>query len=56
MAPYERDRLNRDEVRSGYEALAAEHESITITVPPADPEETTGFILESLRARELLAY
>jgi hypothetical protein len=54
MTPYERDRLNRDEVRSGYAALAAEHTSVTITVPPADPEETTGFILANLRVRELL--
>jgi dTMP kinase len=55
MTPYERDRLNRDEVRSGYAALAAEQVAITITVPPADPEETTNFILGRLRARELVA-
>lgn len=55
MTPYERDRLNRDEVRSGYATLAAQHEGITITVPPADPEETTRFILASLRSRDLLA-
>jgi dTMP kinase len=55
MTPHESDRLNRDEVRSGYAALAAEHKDITITVPPASPEETTDFILASLRARELLA-
>jgi dTMP kinase len=56
MAPHESDRLNKDEVRSGYAALAAEHETITITVPPVGPEETTSFILGSLRARELVAY
>jgi dTMP kinase len=55
MTPYEHDCLNRDEVRSGYAALAAEHEAITIAVPPASPEETTEFILASLRARDVLA-
>ena len=55
MTPHERDHLNRDEVRSGYMALAAEHEAITITVPPASPEDTTELILTSLRTRELLA-
>jgi hypothetical protein len=55
MAPHESDRLNKNEVRSGYVALAAEHEDITITVPSVGPEETTGFILASLRTRELLA-
>ena len=54
MTPHERDRLNRDEVRNGYAALAAEHEAITVAMPPVDPEETTDFILASLRARELL--
>jgi dTMP kinase len=55
MTPHESDRLNRDAVRRGYAALAAEHEAIAVTAPPASPEETTGFILASLRARELLA-
>jgi dTMP kinase len=55
MTPHESDGLNKDEVRSGYAALAAEHEGITITVPAVGPEETTAFILASLRARELLA-
>ncbi len=55
MTPHESDRLNRDAVRRGYAALAAEHEAIAVTMPPAGPEETTGFILASLRARELLA-
>lgn len=55
MTPHESDQQNRDEVRSGYAVLAAENEAITVTVPPAGPEETTEFILASLRARELLA-
>lgn len=55
MAPHESDRLNKDEVRSGYAALAAAHEGVTVMVPSVSPEETTGFILASLRARELLA-
>ena len=55
MTPHESDRLNRDEVRSGYAALATAHEAITVAVPPVGPEETTDFILASLRARELLA-
>jgi thymidylate kinase len=55
MTPHERDGLNQDEVRSGYTALAAEHEAMTVAVPPTSPEETTNFILASLNARELLA-
>lgn len=55
MTPHENDSLNRDEVRSGYAALASEHNAITVTVPPVGPGETTDFILASLRARELLA-
>lgn len=55
MTSHESDSLNRDEVRGGFAALAAEHEAITVAVPPVGPEETTGFILASLRARELLA-
>ena len=55
MTPHENDRLNRDEVRSGYAALAGEHEAITVAVPPVGPEATIDFILANLRARELLA-
>lgn len=55
MTLHESDRLNRDEVRSGYAALAAGHEAITVSVPPVGPEETTDFILASLRTRDLLA-
>jgi dTMP kinase len=55
MTPHEGDPLNREAVRSGYAVLAAEHERTTIAVPSADQEETTGFILTSLRARNLLA-
>lgn len=54
MTPYERDSLNGSEVRSGYAALAAKHEAITVVVPPVDPDETTDLILASLHARELL--
>ena len=54
MTPYEKDRLNRDEVRSGYAALAGEHAAMTVAVPSAGPEEITDFVLASLRARELL--
>ena len=55
MAPHKSDQLNKDEVRNGYAALAADHESITITVPSVSQEETTRFILATLRTRELLA-
>jgi len=54
MAPFERDELNRDEVRVGYQTLAAEHASTTVVVPESGPEETTAFILANLRSRELL--
>jgi dTMP kinase len=55
MTPYESDRLNREEVRKGYAALAAQYQAITVAVPPVGSEETTDFILASLRARDLLA-
>ena len=55
MTPHENDRLNRDEVRGGYTALAGEHKDVTIPVPPGSREETTDFILASLRYRKLLA-
>lgn len=55
MTPHEQDKLNRDAVRGGYSALAADHEAITIAVPLASPEETTQFILSSLRRRSLLS-
>jgi hypothetical protein len=55
MTPHESDRLNKDEGRRGYAALAAEHEVTTIAVPPLGPDETTSFILANLRDRELLA-
>jgi dTMP kinase len=55
MTPHESDRLNKDEVRRAYAALAAEYEATTIAVPPLGPDETTGFILANLRDRELLA-
>jgi dTMP kinase len=54
MTPHENDRLNKNEVRRGYEALAAEHEATTITVPALGSDETTGFILANLRDRTLL--
>lgn len=56
MTPFERDDLNRDEVRSGYMALAREHASITVIVPPDDPEATTNFVLRQLHDRELLRW
>jgi dTMP kinase len=55
MKPFENDELNREEVRSGYMALAKEHPSTTVVVPPGDPEATTGFVLGNLRDRELLS-
>jgi dTMP kinase len=54
MTPHESDRLNKDEVRRGYAALAAEHEATTIAVPALGSDETTGFILANLRDRKLL--
>ncbi len=54
LTPFESDDLNREEVRAGYEALAAENQSATVIVPAGGPEETTAFILSELRSRELL--
>ncbi|MGH3686710.1 MAG: dTMP kinase [Pseudonocardiaceae bacterium] len=53
--PYEHDELNRDEVLRGYNDLAAEHTRITVTVPPGDEDATTAFIVDQLRARDLLS-
>jgi dTMP kinase len=54
MTPFESDELNRDEVRSGYVALAEKYASTTVVVPPDDPEITTIFVLKNLRDRGLL--
>jgi dTMP kinase len=54
LTPFESDDLNREEVRAGYEVLAAENKSATVVVPAGDPEETTAFILSKLRSRELI--
>jgi dTMP kinase len=54
MTPFESDKLNRDEVRKGYAALAEEHASTTVVVPAGDPEATTTFLLANLRDRGLL--
>jgi len=54
MTPFERDELNRSEVLGGYVALAEEHASTTVVVPPGDPEAITTFILANLRDRGLL--
>jgi thymidylate kinase len=54
MTPFESDELNREEVRNGYLALAKEHASTTVVVPPGDPEVTTALVLRNLRDRELL--
>jgi thymidylate kinase len=53
--PFEHDELNRDEVAHGYADLAAEHSAITVTVPPADPESTTVFLITTMRERGLLS-
>jgi thymidylate kinase len=54
LTPFESDDLNREEVRAGYEVLAAENKSATVVVPAGGPEETTAFILSELRSRELV--
>jgi dTMP kinase len=53
--PFQHDELNRDEVLRGYNDLAAEHTRITVTVPPDDEDATTAFIVDQLRARDLLS-
>lgn len=52
--PYERDDLNRDAVRHGYEQLAVRHPSLAVEVPSGTPDETTAFLMSQLRGRGLL--
>jgi thymidylate kinase len=54
LTPFESDNLNREEVQTGYETLAAENQSVTVIVPADEPEATTAFILSKLRNRGLL--
>ena len=54
MSPFEKDELNRSEVRRGYESLADRYSDIAIPVPAISPEETTDFLFAELRARQLL--
>jgi hypothetical protein len=53
--PFEHDELNRDDVARGYADLATAHSAITVTVPTADPEATTAFLMSTMRDRSLLA-
>lgn len=53
-SPFERDELNRDQVRRGYTDLARQHAAITVEVPPADEATTTAFLLEQLVFRKLV--
>lgn len=55
LTPFEHDELNRDEVHRRYNDLAAEHSGITVTVPPGNEDATTAFIVDQLRARDLLS-
>jgi dTMP kinase len=52
--PYERDDLNRDSVRQGYEQLADWHPSLAVKVPPGTQDETSAFLVSQLRGRGLL--
>jgi len=52
--PYAHDDLNRDDVRRGYQQLAADHPSITVDVPPGTQDETTDFLLFRLADAGLL--
>lgn len=54
MSPFEKDELNRDAVRQGYEILAAQHPEVVVRVPVATPAETTDFLREEMHARGLL--
>ncbi|MBT2234420.1 hypothetical protein [Nonomuraea sp. NEAU-A123] len=53
-SPFERDELNRDQVRRGYETLARQHASMTLEVPPADEATTTAFLVEQLLLHKLV--
>ncbi|MFI7126852.1 hypothetical protein ACIBQ1_14245 [Nonomuraea sp. NPDC050153] len=53
-SPFERDELNRDQVRHGYAALARQHAPITIEVPPADAATTMAFLVDQLISRRLV--
>lgn len=52
--PYERDDLNRDDVRHGYSELARRYAPLTVDVPAGTPDMTTDFLLSTLRDRGLV--
>jgi dTMP kinase len=54
MTPFVDDDLNRGSVIEGYDALATEHSDLTVRVPTLPPNETTRFVLRTLRERSLL--
>jgi dTMP kinase len=54
MDPLENDKLNRSEVRAGYEILAEKFPDITVRVPLASLRDRSRFICSELRARGLL--
>jgi len=53
--PYQRDELNRDQVREAYEQLADRYPALTVRVPRAEPDQTQAFIIGALRDRGLVS-
>jgi hypothetical protein len=51
LTPFTADPLNRHKVRQAYEDLAERYAQTTVMVPPGSEEDTTAFILDSLRDR-----
>lgn len=53
--PFEADSNNSNPIYEGYQALAREHEGVTVRVPIDTPETVTAFILDELASRDMLA-
>jgi len=51
LTPFTADPLNRHDVRQAYEDLAERYAPATVVVPPGSEEDTTAFIVDSLRDR-----
>ncbi|WP_214319020.1 dTMP kinase [Nonomuraea sediminis] len=52
--PFERDDLNRDQVRHGYAELARQNAALTVEVPALDEQATNAFLVEQLISRRLV--
>lgn len=53
--PYAPDANNSDPILTGYQELAAVHDTVTVRIPAGEPQDVTKVILAEFRRRDLLS-